>query len=70
VAEVAANLTELLDRLRSQYTRERTLEEHPLRSALEQAAAAAHDLDVGARVAVTVASSGGDRTWPGPAARG
>jgi hypothetical protein len=64
VADVAAGLTALLDRLRSQYTLERTLEQHPLCSALEQAAAAAHDLDVGARFAGTVAARDGDRTWP------
>jgi hypothetical protein len=64
VADVAAGLTALLDQLRSQYARERTLERHPLSGALEQAAAAAHDLDVGARFAGTLAAGDCDRTWP------
>jgi hypothetical protein len=51
VANAAADFTELLDTLRDHYPAERLQGPHPVSVALEQAAAAAHDLSISAHAA-------------------
>jgi hypothetical protein len=50
-ADLAADLTELLDVLRDRYRADGLQGPHPTGVALEQAAAAAHDLQISARTA-------------------
>jgi hypothetical protein len=51
VANAASSFTELLDTLRDRYPAEALQGPHPVSVALEQAAAAAHDLSVSAHAA-------------------